>query len=431
MPLLSRGVRKRKFLSYSTAAKATKESRNSSRSEWDLENREEPLRLLWRPETSRTPPPHWYFQREFHGLEKRSNAFRNSWLYVGHAEELRNPGDYIAGNIVDQPYLVLKDEENRLRGFLNVCRHHAAELLPKGSGKLPDCDKIVCPYHGWTYGSTTGRLLRATRLKGIEEFRASEIGLVPILVDRFGPLIFINFDASDGSSSSSSKSSLAEDLKPVQDAMKEHEQQSKQNDHSLQFISRKFYPIQCNWKVFVENYLDGGYHVNHLHPGLNSQLDSSSYTTTCFDRVSLQCCRPKVESKKTTDDLGVDFSERIGSGSVYAFSYPNFMMNRYGNFLDVNFVIPTGVSSCVVQYDYFYDFQNSDVPEKDLPEFLERSLIASDKVQQEDTSICESVQRGLGSLAYERHSGRYAPNVEFAMFHFHKLLHEDLSREKS
>ncbi len=84
-------------------------------------------------------------------------------------------------------------------------------------------------------------------------------------------------------------------------------------------------------QVFVDNYLDGGYHVEHLHKALASNLDLSSYSLTVTPRCSVQRARGAA---------GGD--ERVGGNAVYAFMYPNLMVNRYGPWLDTNVVMPTG-----------------------------------------------------------------------------------------
>merc|ERR1712212_825706 len=101
--------------------------------------------------------------------------------------------------------------------------------------------------------------------------------------------------------------------------------------------------VSCNWKVFVDNYLDGGYHVPVLHQDLTTNLDIGSYSTQVEDLFSLQ----KVS--------GDNSDQRIGKGAVYAFMYPNFMINRYGNWMDTNLVLPTGPESCRVIYDYYLE----------------------------------------------------------------------------
>ena len=64
----------------------------------------------------------------------------------------------------------------------------------------------------------------------------------------------------------------------------------------LHYFDSRTYDIHCNWKVFVDNYLDGGYHVPHLHKGLSSVLDYKEYTIENEDRYCLQSS-PMVAGK--------------------------------------------------------------------------------------------------------------------------------------
>ncbi|MCA9797901.1 MAG: hypothetical protein KC910_39115, partial [Candidatus Eremiobacteraeota bacterium] len=103
---------------------------------------------------------------------------------------------------------------------------------------------------------------------------------------------------------------------------------------------RHSWDVACNWKVFVDNYLDGGYHVAIAHPGLAGQLDLDAYETRVYARSSLQTAG------------GAD--ARIGGGALYGWLYPNIMLNRYGPVLDVNVVYPTGPRTCRVLFDYWF-----------------------------------------------------------------------------
>src|SRR5690606_9672217 len=150
---------------------------------------------------------------------------------------------------------VLRDRGGALRGFYNVCRHHAAEILPEESGR---CEKLRCPYHGWTYG-LDGALVTAPEFGGVDGFDAAAHGLVPVEVAAWGPFVFVR-------------------LAPGGPPLVEH--LGRMGEHvdslgigALRFHSRRVWDIACNWKVFVDNYLDGGYHVPHIHKGLGSVLD--------------------------------------------------------------------------------------------------------------------------------------------------------------
>lgn len=80
----------------------------------------------------------------------------------------------------------------------------------------------------------------------------------------------------------------------------------------------------------MDNYLDGGYHVSYLHKDLSSGLDIDSYQTLVGERFSLQ----KVKGSNTGQ------KERLGDRSIYAFLFPNMMINRYGPWMDTNVVLP-------------------------------------------------------------------------------------------
>jgi choline monooxygenase len=348
-------------------------------------------------ERASTPPASWYTRPEFLELE-RERVFRRTWQAVGRLDQVPRPGDYFTGCLVDDPYVVLRDQDGTLRAFHNVCRHHAAEVC-SGGGNL---NELVCPYHGWTY-RLDGRLTRAPRLGRNDVFDRDHFSLKPASVRAWGPLIFIHLgDQPD---------SLEHQLAPLAPRL------AASKTEELEFVARRSYELRCNWKVYVDNYLDGGYHVSVLHKALAGQLDLDTYVTELFERLSFQSCRAPEEAPA---DAGGDFAERIGDEALYAFVYPNFMLNRYGPILDTNLVVPMGHDRTRVIFDFYF----RDVEGPSAREFIERSIDASHRVQEEDVSICESVQKGLGSPAYDR--GIYAPGVEMAAYHFHRLLAADV-----
>ena len=114
--------------------------------------------------------------------------------------------------------------------------------------------------------------------------------------------------------------------------------------------------------------------------------------------------------------LDYDSGARIGARAVYAWVWPNWMLNRYGPCLDTNLVVPLGPDRCQVHYEFFF----LDVEGVDNASFITESIEQSAVTQREDIAICESVQIGLRSSGYER--GRYAPRVETGEHHFHRLL---------
>ena len=134
-------------------------------------------------------------------------------------------------------------------------------------------------------------------------------------------------------------------------------------------MERRHYTLDCNWKVFVDNYLDGGYHVPHLHKGLDSVLDYSNYTIENGERFCLQSS-PIVSRRGRAREPAPCAR---ATGRYYYWIYPNFMINCYGGAMDTNLVIPRGVD----RTDVIFDFYFSDVSEARAPRNRRASRSAS------------------------------------------------------
>jgi choline monooxygenase len=169
------------------------------------------------------------------------------------------------------------------------------------------------------------------------------------------------------------------------------------------FDRRVSYEVACNWKVYVDNYLEG-YHVPLVHPRLHQVLDAAQYTTQTARWHSLQSSRLAATAL-------------YGAGAaLYYFLYPSTMLNLLPGRLQTNRVVPLGCDRCRVDFDYFY---GDTVPVARRAE----DQRFSDEVQCEDIAICEAVQRGLASGSYT--PGRLNPVHESGVHHFHELLRAD------
>ncbi|CAN1159870.1 Choline monooxygenase, chloroplastic [Linum perenne] len=356
-------------------------------------------------EKASTPPSSWYTDSSLYDFEL-SRVFYRGWQAVGYTEQIKEPRDFFTGRLGKVEFVVCRDDGGKVEAFHNVCRHHASILVASGSGKK-SC--FVCPYHGWTYG-LDGSLRKATRITGMHNFHLKEFGLISIDVAVWGPFVLLNLERNNKYDvEEEENNNNNNNVKVANEWLGSTSEILKYGgvDSSLSYLFRRDYTIECNWKVFCDNYLDGGYHVPYAHKALASGLHLDSYSTTTYEKVSIQTCQ------------GVTSTQRLGSKALYAFIYPNFMINRYGPWMDTNLVIPLGPTKCRVIFDYFIEPHL-----KDDKSYIEQSLIDSEKVQIEDIILCEGVQRGLESPAYS--TGRYVPIVENAMYHFHQLLHSDL-----
>jgi choline monooxygenase len=117
----------------------------------------------------------------------------------------------------------------------------------------------------------------------------------------------------------------------------------------LRWLERRRYFVDCNWKVYVDNYLDGGYHVPHLHRGLNSVLAPGKYQV----EVGARYCWQTAEMDSDTATSATR-AVRQGNSAVYCWIYPNFMINYYQGVMDTNLVRPLDGARCEVIFDYYF-----------------------------------------------------------------------------
>ena len=177
--------------------------------------------------------------------------------------------------------------------------------------------------------------------------------------------------------------------------------------------------MECNWKVFVDNYLDGGYHVPHLHKRLDSVLDYSNYTIENGERYCLQSS--PIVTQKDNNETG---AVRTGERALYYWLYPNFMINCYQGVMDTNLVRPLSIDRTEVVFDFYFADLSEATRERNVA-----SIEVGEQIQHEDLDICKSVQRGLQSRAYD--AGRLSVRREAGEHLFHRLLYADLRAEVS
>jgi choline monooxygenase len=321
-------------------------------------------------------------------LEHRA-VFGASWQLAAPADALSGTGDHAVTELGATPAILVRDADGTLRAFHNVCRHRGGPLaLKDGRGARA----LHCKYHGWTY-TLAGQLRSAPEMQAAQDFDVAKICLPPATAAQWQSLVFAA-------------------LSPAVPALEEVlggivEQARGTFGKPLRFDRRVSYELDCNWKVYVDNYLEG-YHLPHIHPALNKMLDYRSYTTTLSKWHSLQ--------HSPIEDAGNFYGQ---GGAYYYFVYPNIMLNCLPGRLQTNRVLPLGVDRCRVDFDYYYPADAADAAEQRR---REKDQEFSDEVQAEDAAICAAVQKGLASGSYE--TGRLCPKREAGVKHFHDLLRE-------
>lgn len=343
-------------------------------------------------ERAHTLPSACYTDAEWHTID-RDFVLSRRWQYAGHVSQLGKPGDVLPVDILNQPVILVRDGET-LRAFYNVCKHRGGPMATEPE----NCKMLQCKYHGWTY-KLDGSLRGVPKFKYAELFDKQDYGLTEIPVDFWEGMIFVRLGEPAEALSHQIKG-ISENVAPI-------------NLGDFDFHSRVSYKIACNWKVYADNFLEG-YHIPHVHPELCKLLDMDQYKTS-------------IDGWRILQDSPLRDSGSIYNGgddkAWYYFVYPNMMLNILPGRMQVNQILPLDSGNCVVHFDYYYTAEtlklNPDMPQADRD--------YSEHVQSEDIHICEQVQKGLASNAYQR--GRFSVETELGPWHFQELLKKDyLSR---
>ncbi|HSI40191.1 MAG TPA: SRPBCC family protein [Xanthobacteraceae bacterium] len=195
-------------------------------------------------ENARAMPPSVYSSPEFLAREVAS-IFSKEWICVGRSGALAKAGDYLTYELAGQPVVVLRDRENQLRAFSNVCLHRMSTLA-EGSGNKR---ALVCPYHAWTY-NLEGRLIGAPFMAQTTGFCKDDYVLPSIRCEEWLGWIYITLDRD--------RSSVASTLAPLEEMIGRYEMEN--------YVEcfRETHVWDTNWKVLAENFMES-YHLPVCH----------------------------------------------------------------------------------------------------------------------------------------------------------------------
>ena len=360
------------------------------------------------PMTSFTLPSEYYTNPAVYEREKEAIFYR-TWQYVAHRSAFTEPGDYVTLRICDQNVFVMKGGDGVLRAFYNVCRHRAHELLAEPHGNVSSA--IVCPYHAWTF-EREGSLRRARFSEDRPGFDKADFGLRPIRFEVFCDCVFVNLD--DGAESLASLAGdMEEDLGRRVPWLGDLEMPSKQID-LLGTTDQN-----AGWKVVVDNYVEC-YHCRHAHPDFASLISFDQYQVD-VGRIWSRQLGSETRPKNTAYDFDPDDGY---SGAMFWYLWPNTTFNILpgSNELAVLAIRPIG---------HEWSSFEGHVLTADGRTNEARTAYTANVLAPEDIALCESVQRGLRSKGYDQGPimAGAAPTGEneFAIHHFHRLVHEALN----
>jgi len=341
-----------------------------------------------------TLPARAYFDPAVHEAEEQ-RIFSRTWQVIGHIDQVRNAGDYFTTELIGEPLLIVRGAEGQLRGFYNVCRHRAGPPAEGcGSRKL-----FRCGYHGWTY-DLDGSLISATEIEGVENFRTEDFALTPVRLEEWLNFIFVNLNPQAEPLGASLGGLTAEfERFPFR---------------SMKLFERRTYTMSCNWKTYVDNYLEG-YHLPSVHPGLNRELDFNAYMVEPHAEYVRQYS--PIRGAQPGDATPRRYQEsRADLTTDYFWIFPNWMLNCYPDNVSLNVVLPLSPERSIAIFEWY-------LPESDhCSPAAKASVEFSDQIQIEDVAICEKVQKNLHSRSYSR--GRFSVKQEKGVHAFHCMYSE-------
>ena len=324
----------------------------------------------------------------------RERIFARCWQWIGDLADVAESGSLapraLLPGLVDEPLLLARDAEGRLRCLSNVCTHRGNILVKEKRANARD---IRCGYHSRRF-DLAGRMIFMPEFAEAKNFPSPADDLPAVPFAAWGHHGFAALDPIAPLEAFLGDVTARLPLLPEDHLRADPE-------------SSRDYVVHAHWALYVENYLEG-FHIPFVHPGLNQAVDYASYADELFRYSSLQVARARSDEAAFEPTAG---QERIAA--YYAWIFPNLMLNVYPWGLSVNRVVPEAVDRTRVEFRTYV---------RDEARRGSGAGGALHEVEMEDEAIVEAVQHGVRSRFYER--GRYSPTRERGTHHFHRLLCE-------
>lgn len=370
---------------------------------------------LFDPTTSskspRAPHPACYRSNLFNEALELGVFLWNRWVAITNKTQFKHPPSSIGFKVGKEQLAISLDNKGELAGspngtkesiraFNNVCVHHS--FVPVSAQETPYNGKTICGYHGATYDSE-GHMCEFKGFGGGGKYSKKERSIPQFEIDTWGPkeapTIFVRMEPDTDTFETT--------LAPLKEKLKDR-------DLSLfHWHGREEYIVNANWMVFVNNYKDGGFHIELVHPELTEGLKLKEYKTLPLaDNSCLQTCPTKAGS-------GVAAALRQGDDAKYFYLFPNFMLDLYKEAMDTMIVMPLDEKSCKVIFDFYFT-------DKCDPDFIQQYKSSCDLVQQQDMKVSQGVQEGLTSP--RARAGLYGCSEKDGLRGFHQEVFRQMQK---
>jgi phenylpropionate dioxygenase-like ring-hydroxylating dioxygenase large terminal subunit len=199
-------------------------------------------------------PAHIYNDREIFSLE-RERLFNRSWVFVAHESEVPQPGDYVVRRVLEDSFIVSRDQQGQVHAMFNMCLHRGMQVC---RAEMGNASHFRCPYHGWSYrndGRLVGLPFHRDAYGGEEGFPRKGQTLLPApALDTYNGLVFISLDP---------------EAPPLEDFLGDFrfylDYYTRQSASGIELRGPQRWRIKANWKIGAENFAGDMYHTPHTH----------------------------------------------------------------------------------------------------------------------------------------------------------------------
>ncbi len=364
-------------------------------------------------------PNECYTSKDYTLIE-RKKLFEDKWIVAGVASSIPEIGDVKPIDILGMPILILRNKQNEIKVFHNVCSHRGVKLVSKG-GKINSL--IRCPYHSWSY-SLDGELMATPHIGGMNKhsadgFDKSKSNLKEIRSYIWLDLIMININQNE--------MSFEEYIKPLSDRwekfwpIKDRELIHHSNDFGYFKLNAK-----CNWKFAIENYCES-YHLPWVHPGLNSysKIEDHYHIQGLPNRFAGQgtvVYNPQFKGKEKLPSFP-NWPKDKENIAEYVALFPNVMLGIHKDHYYAYWIEPINHEFTLEHMELYYVGEQAAQANK-FKSLRKQNHKQWEDIQKEDVDIIQGMQTGRNSPSYN--GGNFSPVMDNPTHHFHKWVAQNL-----
>ena len=319
-----------------------------------------------------------YVDPERFAAEQRG-LFGKLPLVLAPSALLPKPGQAVVHDSYGVPLIVSRDGEGRVHVMANICRHRGTRLIE--SDDVVPAKRIVCPYHGWTYGAD-GELLAVPRADCFPGLDKSEKPLMRYPAVESGGLIWF---ARDAAADFSTSTAIAADM----DAF---------GLSGLHLYRRKIHNVACNWKLVIDAFLES-YHVQRLHAATIAPFFADGITAADFIGPHQRAVVGRADYLSEIDRD--DWSALRHAVTYTYFLFPSTVLVVSPDYINVLVVMPQSTGTCLVE-DLMLIPEPPVTPEAEAHWQKSWDLLDGGTFASEDFRAAELCQRGLDSGLVER-----------------------------